>query len=211
MQDQPSDAGADRASGDAEDIRDQGVVLIHVLTRHPTLLMVPKLVREITSGSEDFGEGDAVERAIRDLTGYGLLHLPRRDRHALSGGPAVPEDHLRGELLRRAGGFRRVGASRRDRAGFCGRIAPPGCSGPPESPRLQDPTKQRKARAARSQRSTLPCLSPRSSQELLPEHEVPPASTSASSPAPTSTARHTMNRTGVRFSYLPRGHRRVSC
>jgi hypothetical protein len=77
MQDQPSDADAgDVPPGEAEDIRDQGVVLIHVLTRHPVLLMIPELVREITSGSEEFEEGDRIERAVRDLTGYGLLHCP---------------------------------------------------------------------------------------------------------------------------------------
>jgi hypothetical protein len=77
MQDQPSDASdRDVSPTEAEDIRDQGVVLIHVLTRHPTLLMVPELVREVTAGSEEFAEGDNVERAIRDLTGYGLLHCP---------------------------------------------------------------------------------------------------------------------------------------
>jgi hypothetical protein len=83
MQDQPSDAGdRDVPPTEAQDIRDQGVVLIHVLTRHPTLLMVPELVREITAGSEAFAEGDSVERAIRDLTGFGLLHCP--------GGMVVP-------------------------------------------------------------------------------------------------------------------------
>jgi hypothetical protein len=77
MQDQPSDASdRDVPPTEAEDIRDQGVVLIHVLTRHPTLLMVPDLVREITAGSEEFAESDNMERAIRDLTGYGLLHCP---------------------------------------------------------------------------------------------------------------------------------------
>jgi len=77
MQDQPSEAG-DREvpPTEAQDIRDQGVVLIHVLTRQPTLLTIPDLVREITAGSEDFGEGDAVERAVRDLTGVGLLMCP---------------------------------------------------------------------------------------------------------------------------------------
>lgn len=71
-----------QSSGDAEaspasaDIRDQGVTLMHVLHRHPTLLRVPDLVREITSGSGDFGERDNVERAVCELTGVGLLHCP---------------------------------------------------------------------------------------------------------------------------------------
>jgi hypothetical protein len=76
MQDQPIDDGERVPSTEAPDIRDQGVVLIHVLHRHPTLLTIPDLVREITAGSEDFGEGDAMERAVRDLTGVGLLMCP---------------------------------------------------------------------------------------------------------------------------------------
>lgn len=74
MQDQPSEAGDSPTA--AQDIKDQGVVLIYVLTRHPTLLTIPDLVREITGASEDFGESDNVERAVRDLTGVGLLHCP---------------------------------------------------------------------------------------------------------------------------------------
>jgi hypothetical protein len=77
MQDNPKGTGDCHVpSTEAQDIRDQGVVLIHVLTRQPTLLTIPDLVREITAGSEDFGEGDAVERAVRDLTGVGLLMCP---------------------------------------------------------------------------------------------------------------------------------------
>lgn len=77
MHDQPRGAGDEDASPTAtQDIRDQGIVLIHVLHRHPTLLTIPDLVREITSGSEDFAEGDAVERAVRDLNSVGLLHCP---------------------------------------------------------------------------------------------------------------------------------------
>lgn len=77
MQDQPSGAGDENVPPtEAQDIRDQGVVLIHVLSRHPTQLTIPDLVREITSGSEDFAEGDNLERAVRDLTGVGLLNCP---------------------------------------------------------------------------------------------------------------------------------------
>lgn len=42
MQDQPSEASNHEVPPtEAQDIRDQGVVLIHVLTRHPTLLTIP--------------------------------------------------------------------------------------------------------------------------------------------------------------------------
>jgi hypothetical protein len=67
MQDQPKGAGD-------QDLRDQSVSLTHVLALHPNHLPIPDLVREITAGSEDFAEGDNVERAVRDLTGVGLLH-----------------------------------------------------------------------------------------------------------------------------------------
>lgn len=77
MQDQPSGAGDENVPPTAaQDIRDQGIVLIHVLHRHPTLLTIPDLLCEITSGSADFAEADALERAVRDLTGVGLLHGP---------------------------------------------------------------------------------------------------------------------------------------
>lgn len=78
MQDKANGAGDEQAPSTPEqdDLRDQGVVLMHVLHRHPALLTIPDLVREITAGSGDFAEGDNVERAIRDLTGYGLLHCP---------------------------------------------------------------------------------------------------------------------------------------
>jgi hypothetical protein len=49
---------------------------MHVLALHPTNLIVPDLVRELTNGSDEFGEGDAVERAVRDLTGVDLVHCP---------------------------------------------------------------------------------------------------------------------------------------
>jgi hypothetical protein len=83
MQDNPKGAGNENdPSTTAEDIRDQGIVLIHVLAVHPTHLIVPELVREITAGASDFTEDDRMERAVRDLTGLGLLHCP--------GGVVVP-------------------------------------------------------------------------------------------------------------------------
>jgi len=77
MQDNPKGAGHENVPPTAaEDIRDQGIVLIHVLAVHPSHLIVPELVREITAGASDFAEDDRMERAVRDLTGLGLLHCP---------------------------------------------------------------------------------------------------------------------------------------
>jgi hypothetical protein len=74
MHDKPIDAGeASTRSNAAQDLHDQGVVLIHVLSIYPTHLRLLKLVRELTDGSEVFGEGDRVERAVRDLVAVGLL------------------------------------------------------------------------------------------------------------------------------------------
>jgi len=74
MHDQPIRAGDPPTA--KQDIKDQGIVLMHVLHRHPVLLTIPDLAREITSGSDQFAETDGVERAICDLTGVGLLHCP---------------------------------------------------------------------------------------------------------------------------------------
>jgi hypothetical protein len=60
-------------SNHTQDLKDQGVVLTHVLALHPTHLIVPDLVRELANGSEGFAESDNAERAIRDLTGVRLL------------------------------------------------------------------------------------------------------------------------------------------
>jgi hypothetical protein len=52
-------------------------VLDEVLDRHPTHLRVAELVLAITAGADQSFEGsDAIERAIGDLTGAGLLHCP---------------------------------------------------------------------------------------------------------------------------------------
>jgi hypothetical protein len=74
MHDKPIDAGeASTRSNAAQDLRDQGVVLIHVLSIYPTQLRLSELIRELTDGSGDFAERDRIERAVRDLSGAGLL------------------------------------------------------------------------------------------------------------------------------------------
>jgi hypothetical protein len=76
MQDQPiqgrPDSGSSR-SPEAQDLHDQGVVLVHVLSIYPIHLRLLELVRELTGASGDFAEGDRIERAVRDLIGVGLL------------------------------------------------------------------------------------------------------------------------------------------
>jgi hypothetical protein len=76
MHDKPKGVGTDECPTTAAlDIRDQGVVLVHVLTLHPAHLRLAELVREVTGGSADFGDADRFERAARDLVGIGLLFV----------------------------------------------------------------------------------------------------------------------------------------
>lgn len=56
------------------DVATEAAVLQLVLDLHPTLLTVNEVVREVAGEDPDFAERDAVERAVRDLSGAGLLH-----------------------------------------------------------------------------------------------------------------------------------------
>jgi len=74
MHDKPKGAGDDeRAPSATLDLRDQGVVLIHVLTLHPARLRLAELIREVTASSADFKDVDRFQRAVSDLIGVGLL------------------------------------------------------------------------------------------------------------------------------------------
>ena len=57
-----------------DDVRVESALLLRVLDLHPTRLTVPELVRDLVGEDADFGARDGVERAIRELTGAGLLH-----------------------------------------------------------------------------------------------------------------------------------------
>lgn len=70
------DAGCDASPNATADLDAQRIVLTQVLAIHPTHLPIPRLVRVITAGSEEFAASDDVERAIRDLTSVGLLDCP---------------------------------------------------------------------------------------------------------------------------------------
>lgn len=64
-----------RPQDHAQDIRDQAVVLTFVLTLHPQHLTIPDLARSLNAEPGDFKRPDAVERAVRDLTGVGLVEI----------------------------------------------------------------------------------------------------------------------------------------
>jgi hypothetical protein len=57
-----------------EDTATESTVLHRVLDLHPVLVTPAELVREICGESPSFARRDAIERAIRDLAGAGLLH-----------------------------------------------------------------------------------------------------------------------------------------
>jgi hypothetical protein len=48
-------------------------LLLHVLDEHPALLDKSDLIRELSGAAEDVAGRDAVERAISELVGRGLL------------------------------------------------------------------------------------------------------------------------------------------
>lgn len=64
-----------RRSTHAQDTRDQAVVLTFVLTLNPKHLTIPDLARSLNTEPGDFKRPDAVERAVRDLVGVGLIQI----------------------------------------------------------------------------------------------------------------------------------------
>lgn len=66
------DKGRRVACTAAEDRSDEGAVLRHVVEVHPATLRLSDLIREL-SESDEFGERDRIERAVRELLKGGLL------------------------------------------------------------------------------------------------------------------------------------------
>jgi hypothetical protein len=58
----------------AADAATESAVLQQLLDLHPVQVTAAELIREIGGKSPSFAERDAIERAIRDLGGTGLLH-----------------------------------------------------------------------------------------------------------------------------------------
>jgi hypothetical protein len=65
---------AQATSGPSEDDIYEEAVLRHILDWHPTILRMCDLVREINPDPGNFGQRDAVERAVRELVAVGLLY-----------------------------------------------------------------------------------------------------------------------------------------
>jgi hypothetical protein len=74
--DDPMDCGSDEPQTPAqEDARTERRVLSQVLALHPTHLTMPELAAEVLEDPNDFGEGDALARAVRDLGAAGLVRM----------------------------------------------------------------------------------------------------------------------------------------
>lgn len=59
----------------AEDAKVESAVLAFLLSEHPDhQLTIPEVSRALNARPGDFGSEDAIERAIRELVGAGLLH-----------------------------------------------------------------------------------------------------------------------------------------
>jgi len=83
----PSTAKEDRAT--------ESAVLAQVLALHPTAVTLEELARELCEDRDSFAGLDAVERAVRDLAGAGLVH--DGDRFVLPTRAALRFDELLGE------------------------------------------------------------------------------------------------------------------
>lgn len=70
-----SEAPNDRRNGPDEDLAMEEAVLERILTLHPARLTIDELILEMVGEEAEFGDEDAVRRAVRDLSGVGLLHL----------------------------------------------------------------------------------------------------------------------------------------
>ncbi len=79
----------------SQDAGTQRALLAFVLAEHPTQLTTPEVVRELAQDPGDFAERDAVERAVRDLVGAGLLH--RQGAFVLPTRAALHFDRLESE------------------------------------------------------------------------------------------------------------------
>jgi hypothetical protein len=70
--DRTDDSGS--ATPADEDAATEAAVLQQVVDLHPTQVTLSELIREVGGEAVGFTQRDAIERAVRDLTGVGLLH-----------------------------------------------------------------------------------------------------------------------------------------
>jgi hypothetical protein len=56
------------------DTATEAAVIQHLLDAHPAQLTTAELIREMCGEAPAFAERDAIERAVQELAGIGLLH-----------------------------------------------------------------------------------------------------------------------------------------
>jgi len=81
-------------STSAQDAATEAAVLQQVLALHPTVITLAELIRELGESNGPESDSDAVERAVRDLAGAGLLH--RSESFVLPTRAALRFDELLG-------------------------------------------------------------------------------------------------------------------
>jgi hypothetical protein len=89
-----NDSGQIRGTAEADAIV-ESAVLQKVLALHPVVVTLEELMLEIGEDDESFAQRDAIERAVRDLAGTGLVH--RRDSFVLPSRAALRFSELLGE------------------------------------------------------------------------------------------------------------------
>jgi hypothetical protein len=62
------------ATNEEQDAAVESAVIALILSRHPAQLTLDELIREVAQDPEEFRQVDAIERAVRDLGGVGLLN-----------------------------------------------------------------------------------------------------------------------------------------
>jgi len=67
-------ANEENLTNEGEDTRVEAALIKRVLDLHPTRLTGDELIRDLAGEDADFAARDEIERAIRELTGAGLLH-----------------------------------------------------------------------------------------------------------------------------------------
>lgn len=75
MHSKPNGTTAHADRDHAQDVREQAIVLTHVLALDPEHQTILALARSLGAEPGDFKRPDAVERAVRDLTCVGLLEI----------------------------------------------------------------------------------------------------------------------------------------
>ena len=81
MHGKPSRTTVPASADHAQDVREQAIVLTHVLALAPDRQTILALARTLDAEPGDFKRPGAVERAVRDLTCIGLLEISSGQVH----------------------------------------------------------------------------------------------------------------------------------